>query len=975
MLEKEKEKAKGRRRKEVPAREARIPAQEEGRRIVLRGVRVNNLKNIDVCFPSGKLVVVTGLSGSGKSSLVFDTLYAEGQRRYVESLSSYARQFLGRMGKPEVDFVEGISPAIAIEQKTINFNPRSTVGTVTEIYEYLKLLYARIGRIFSPVSGREVRRHSVGNVADFVVSLQEGTRLYLLAPLVKPEGMPVSGFAGLLAKSGFSRLYRVCREDAERSVVVGLDEVGDQDSLEGLYLLVDRLVVHKEAENGEFYSRVFDSVQTAFHAGSGRCFLELSSPGGRSRFLEFSNKLEMDGISFVKPSPNFFSFNNPYGACKTCEGIGTVVGVSEELVIPDPSLSVYEDAVACWRGEKMSEWKKEFVKYAERENFPIHRPYKELTSQEKSILWKGGRFAKGIYDCFDFIAKNSYKIQYRVMAARYKGKTPCPDCHGTRLRSDAEYVKVGGKSISQLVAMQVDELSRFFENLRLTAHERVVAARMLAEIRNRLEYLKNVGLSYLSLNRASASLSGGESQRIYLANSLGSALVGSLYILDEPSIGLHPRDTDHLIQVIKQLRDLGNTVIVVEHDESVMLSADYIVDVGPLAGREGGEIVFAGTPEEMLKSGNSLTAKYLRGELKIEVPSARRSWTRSIRLQGVRQNNLKEVDVTIPLNVMTVVTGVSGSGKTSLIRQSLYPALQRALGTYQGGGGTKYRKLEGDISLLEGVELVDQHPIGRSSRSNPVTYVKAFDDIRELFASQPLAKKRLYTPGFFSFNMEGGRCEACQGEGTIKVEMQFMADLYLACEHCHGKRFKDEVLEIKYLGKNIADVLEMTVDEALEFFPEDAPETTVKRLRSKLKILQEVGLGYLHLGQSSNSLSGGEAQRVKLAYFLCRGRAEDKGHVLFIFDEPTTGLHFHDIAKLKSAFDALIGRGHTVVVIEHQLDIIKSADWIIDMGPEGGEKGGRILYEGVPEGLPAVKASYTGKYLRSKLQEAAGACS
>lgn len=940
-----------------------------GRNIVLRGVRVNNLKNVDVCFPAGKLVVVTGLSGSGKSSLVFDTLYAEGQRRYVESLSSYARQFLGRMSKPEVDFVDGISPAIAIEQKTIAFNPRSTVGTVTEIYEYLKLLYARIGRIVSPVSGREVKRHSVSNVADFAVSLQKGTRLYLLAPITRPGELSFPAYAELLKKNGFSRLYRVCREDASKSEILNLDEVSSRTDWDGLYLLVDRVVIRAGEENAELYSRIFDSVQTAFHEGQGRCFLELSVPERRSRFLEFSNKLEMDGMSFVKPSPNFFSFNNPYGACKTCEGMGTVVGVSEELVIPDPSLSVYEDAVACWRGEKMSEWKKDFIRYAEKEKFPIHRPYKDLDSRQKALLWNGGKYAKGIYDCFKFIEKNSYKIQYRVMASRYKGKTSCPDCHGTRLRADAEYVKIGGKSISELVSLQVDELSVFFDNLRLTAQEKAIAARMLLEIRHRIDYLKEVGLSYLSLNRASSSLSGGESQRIYLANSLGSALVGSLYILDEPSIGLHPRDTDHLIRVVKQLRDLGNTVIVVEHDESMMMAADYIVDVGPYAGRDGGEIVFAGTPGEMLESGKSLTARYLRGELEIRVPSVRRAWTRSIRLCGVRQNNLKDVDVTIPLNVLTVVSGVSGSGKTSLIRHSLYPALQRALGSYQGGAGMKYRKLEGDVNLLESVELVDQHPIGRSSRSNPATYVKAFDDIRELFASQPLAKKRSYSPSYFSFNMEGGRCEACQGEGTIKVEMQFMADLYLECEQCHGKRFKEEVLEIKYRDKNIAEVLEMTVDEALEFFPTDASEALLRRLRAKLQVLQDVGLGYLHLGQSSNSLSGGEAQRVKLAYFLSRGRAEDRGHVLFIFDEPTTGLHFHDIAKLKSAFDALIERGHTVVVIEHQLDVVKSADWLIEMGPEGGEKGGRILYEGVPEGLLAVKESPTGRYLREKLPD------
>lgn len=954
-------------KKEQAARQEASPEALTQRQIILKGVRVNNLKNVDVSFPAGKLTVVTGLSGSGKSSLVFDTLYAEGQRRYVESLSAYARQFLGRMGKPEVDFVEGISPAIAIEQKTINFNPRSTVGTVTEIYEYLKLLYARIGKIYSPVSGREVRRHSVSNVADFVIKLPESTKVYILAPIHIREGLKIPEYLRLLEQRGFSRLYKVCKEDASCSEMLQISQAGDLKSLAGYYLLVDRLVVRPEEEEGALYSRIFDSVQTSFNEGDGICYIECSASGAKSRFLEFSNRLEMDGMSFVKPSPNFFSFNNPYGACKTCEGIGTVIGVSEDLVIPDPSLSVYEDAVACWRGEKMSEWKKEFIRYAEKEKFPVHRPYKELSQKEKDILWHGGKYAKGIDDCFKFIEKNSYKIQYRVMASRYRGKTLCPDCHGSRLRKDADYVKINGKSISDLVRMQVDELSAFFDNIQLTAYERAIASRMLTEIRNRLQYLKDVGLSYLSLNRASASLSGGESQRIYLANSLGSALVGSLYILDEPSIGLHSRDTDHLIKVVKQLRDLGNTVIVVEHDESMMMAADYIVDVGPYAGRYGGEIVFAGTPEELMEKGTSLTAEYLRGEMSIPVPSSRRAWTRYIRICGVTRNNLQDVTVRIPLNVMTVVTGVSGSGKTSLIRQTLYPALQKALGTYQGGETLKYRKLEGDISQIQAVELVDQNPIGRSSRSNPVTYVKAYDDIRELYASQPLAKKRLYTPGFFSFNVEGGRCEACQGEGTKKVEMQFMADLYIECEECHGKRFKEEVLDVKYNGKDISEVLEMSVDEALEFFPADAEEAVLKRLRNKLQVLQDVGLGYLHLGQSSSSLSGGEAQRVKLAYFLSRGNAEDRGHTLFIFDEPTTGLHFHDIHKLQLAFDALIERGHSVLVIEHQLDVIKMADWIIDVGPEGGEAGGRIVYEGVPEGLVKVKESYTGRYLKEKL--------
>lgn len=935
--------------------------------IVLRGVRVNNLKNVDVNFPAGKLIVLTGLSGSGKSSLVFDTLYAEGQRRYVESLSSYARQFLGRMSKPEVDFVDGISPAIAIEQKTLNANPRSTVGTVTEIYEYLKLLYARIGKIHSPVSGQEVKRHSVANVADFASTLPEGTRLYILAPVCIRQGLSVNEYLDLLVKMGFSRLYEADARNAARSRILEIADLEKDTDLKNCHLLVDRLVIRPEDSPGALYSRIFDSVQTAFNEGNGRCYLECRPEEGKSRFLEFSNKLEADGMTFVKPSPNFFSFNNPYGACKRCGGIGTIDGISEDLVIPDVSLSLYEDAVACWRGEKMSEWKNEFIRRTAKDGFPVHRPYKELTEKEKHLLWHGDKHVKGIYDCFKFIEKNSYKIQYRVMASRYRGITVCPECHGSRLRPDTAYVKIDGKSISDLTRMQVGDLADYFEHIRLNAYEKAVASRMLAEIKNRLSYLKDVGLSYLTLDRRSSTLSGGEGQRIHLANSIGSALVGSLYILDEPSIGLHPRDTEHLIRVIKQLRDLGNTVIVVEHDESMMLEADHIVDVGPLAGRFGGEIVFAGTPRELMEKGTSLTARYLRGELCIPVPSSRRAWTRSIRLCGVHCNNLKNVDVTIPLNVLTVVTGVSGSGKTSLIRQTLFPALQRALGTYSGGEQLRFRKLEGDLKCLQAVELVDQNPIGRSSRSNPATYLKAFDDIRDLFAARPLAKKRLFGPGHFSFNVQGGRCENCQGEGTIKVEMQFMADLYLECDECHGKRFKEEVLEIRYREKNIADILEMTVDEALEFFSTDKEDACVRRLCTKLQVLQDVGLGYLHLGQSSSSLSGGEAQRVKLAYFLCRGNAEEKGHTLFIFDEPTTGLHFHDIRKLQLAFDALMNRGHTVLVIEHQPDVIKLADHIIDIGPEGGAEGGNVVFEGTPEELVNAEGSHTGRFLKEKL--------
>ncbi|MEG1498902.1 MAG: excinuclease ABC subunit UvrA [Bacteroidales bacterium] len=941
---------------------------KSNRQIVLKGVKVNNLKNINISFPTNKLSVVTGLSGSGKSSLVFDTLYAEGQRRYVESLSSYARQFLGRMSKPEVDSIEGIAPAIAIEQKTISRNPRSTVGTVTEIYEYIKLLYARIGRIYSPISGLEVKRHSVSNVSDFMVALPQQTKVYILAPLVKRQDLTIKENLHLLIQKGFSRLYSVPETKAstpEESEILNISTLPSTlKSFHGLYLLIDRLLIH-QTNDKSLYSRVFDSIQTAFNEGDGKCYLECISENKR-RFFEFSNRLEMDGMSFVKPSLNFFSFNNPYGACKACEGLGNKLGVSEELVIPNPNLSVFEEAVACWKGEKMCEWKKDFIRYAEKENFPIHRPYKDLTQEQKKLLWNGGKQAKGIYDCFKFMEEQSYKIQYRVLSSRYKGKTVCDQCHGTRLRPDANYVKINGKGLSDLVLLPISELVGFFENLKLNAHEKAVASRMLVEIKHRLGFLMNVGLPYLTLNRASNTLSGGEAQRIQLANSLGSALVGSLYILDEPSIGLHSKDTEHLIEVIKQLRDLGNTVIVVEHDEAIMLAADHIVDIGPFAGQNGGEVVFEGSPEELLKNGKSLTAKYLREELQISIPTSRRAWKDYIQISGVNQNNLKNVTVKFPLRVLTVVTGVSGSGKTSLVRHTLYPALQKVLGSYGGELG-RFDKIEGNWRQIKAVELVDQNPIGRSSRSNPATYIKAFDDIRQLLANQVLAKKRSYTPGYFSFNVEGGRCEACQGEGTIKVEMQFMADLFLECDQCHGKRFKEEVLEITYRGKNVADILEMTVEEAIAFFSEDRSNTCVINILEKIQTLQDVGLGYLHLGQSSNSLSGGEAQRIKLAYFLGKGVSETS--TLFIFDEPTTGLHFHDINKLYQSLEALIRKGHTIVVIEHHLDVIKLADWIIDVGPEGGEGGGRILFEGVPEDLVKVEESQTGRFLKTKLQK------
>lgn len=938
--------------------------REVQRYIELRGVRVNNLKNVSLKFPAGRLVVVTGLSGSGKSSLVFDTLYAEGQRRYVESLSAYARQFLGRMSKPEVDFISGLAPAIAIEQKSLSKNPRSTVGTVTEIYEYLKLLYARIGRLYSPVSGQEVRRHSVGHVSDFVCGLQAGLKVYVLAPLRPlPDGESGEAFyrreADRLKIMGFSRLYAY-----EEGQVCGMEAVPESAWAqlgERYGLLVDRFVVHPEDKG--FYSRVFDSVQTAFNEGDGRCRI-VCEEAERKRVWRFSNRLEADGMTFVKPSPNFFAFNNPYGACKTCGGTGQIVGESEELVIPDPSLSVYENAVACWRGSKMSAWKEAFIRNAAVYDFPVHRPYEELDRAQKQLLWKGGKGVKGIDDWFKFMDSQAYKVQYRVLSARYRGRTRCPECEGARLRPDAAYVKVGGKSIQELAELPVSELYDFFEHLELNGHEKAVAQRMLTEIRQRLSYLLQVGVPYLSLNRASGTLSGGEAQRIHLANALGSSLVGSMYILDEPSIGLHPRDTRRLIEVVLQLRDLGNTVVVVEHDEEMMRAADLIVDVGPLAGHEGGEIVFVGSPETMIREGQSLTARYLRDELRIPVPFSRRPWKHYIELVGARENNLQNLTVKFPLQVLTVVSGVSGSGKSTLVKRTLYPALSRALGG-SGDAGGRYDALRGAVAQLGGVEMVDQEPIGRSTRSNPVTYIKAFDDIRNLYAALPLAKERHYAPGYFSFNTEGGRCETCQGEGRVKVEMQFMADIYLTCDTCQGKRYKAEVLEVRYRDKSITDLLEMTVDEAAAFLAEDPSNRYAAAALEKIKTLQAVGLGYLHLGQSSSDLSGGEAQRIKLAYFLRKGASEKP--TLFIFDEPTTGLHFHDIDKLRTSFEALLRAGHTIVVVEHHPDVIKLADWVIDMGPEGGKRGGTVLFEGVPEDLPGCKASYTAPYIKEKL--------
>ena len=950
--------------------------------IKIHGARVNNLKNISVDIPQGKLVVITGLSGSGKSSLAFDTLYAEGQRRYVESLSSYARQFLGRMAKPEVDLIENIAPAVAIEQKVNTSNPRSTVGTSTELYEYLKLMFARIGRTYSPVSGVEVKRHSVSDVVDYVFTHPEGTRITIFAPLLTGKDHPLRPQLEMLHQEGFMRV-------AVKGTVVRIEDYlasGAADPVSGqttddVTLLVDRIQVHaNDPVSGltidDQTARVAESVQTAFFEGRGSCIVHSEQPdGGASETRHFSNRFEADGITFEKPNPNFFSFNNPYGACPTCGGYGTVIGIDENLVVPNKGLSIYDDAVVCWRGDKMSEWKTHFIRLAAKLDFPIHTPYCELTPEQHDLLWHGSGSWEGIDGFFKWVESQGYKIQYRVMLSRYRGKTACPDCHGTRLRKDAEYVKVCGRSISELLAMPVTDFAGWLESIAseapaeesrngmpttLTAHEREVVRRLLIELNHRVGYLLDVGLGYLSLNRLSNSLSGGESQRINLATSLGSSLVGSMYILDEPSIGLHSRDTDRLIRVLKQLRDLGNTVIVVEHDEDIMRAADYIIDIGPGAGRMGGEVVFAGTPDELVSkaSDTSLTAQYLTDKLTIPLPSSRRRWRDRITVHNAFANNLKHVTVDFPLGVLTVVTGVSGSGKSSLVKKVLFDVLQKrfeGVADYVGSCAG----VSGDLGRISGVEFVDQNPIGRSTRSNPATYMKAYDEIRQLYAEQPLAQARGYKPGYFSFNTEGGRCEVCEGEGYVTVGMQFMADLHLVCEECHGTRFKEETLEVLYNGKNISEVLDMTVDQAIEFF------SGQNAIVNRLKPLQDVGLGYLKLGQSSSSLSGGEAQRVKLASYLVRGEAVSPK--LFIFDEPSTGLHFHDIQKLLSAFNSLIEHGHSIIVIEHHHDIIKVADWVIDMGPEGGRDGGQVVFAGTPEQLVEQSDSYTARFLKDKI--------
>lgn len=926
------------------------------KQIEIIGARVNNLKNIDVTIPRNSFIVITGLSGSGKSSLAFDTLYAEGQRRYVESLSAYARQFLGRMNKPECDQIRGIPPAIAIEQKTTTRNPRSTVGTSTEIYEYLRLLYARIGRTLSPVSGEEVKRHYVQDVVEKMKEYRPGTRMAVLSSIQLRNGRNLQEQLDILMKEGFSRVdvgeqfYRIDE----------LLEQKQQPPAEEVLLVIDRLSCSSDKAT---VNRLSDSVETAFLEGDGECIVRFWGEEGIESFT-FSNRFEADGITFEEPTEMMFNFNSPVGACPKCEGFGKVMGIDENLVIPDKSLSLQEECVQCWRGEKMSEWRREFVHNAYKVDFPIHRAYYDLTEEEKGLLWNGCHDQElyGINDFFAMLEKNLYKIQYRVMLARYRGKTDCPLCKGARLKPEALYVKIGGKSVSDLVLMPVTELKDFFDKLTLNETDATVAERLLTEIHNRLQFLINVGLGYLTLNRLSNTLSGGESQRINLASSLGSSLVGSLYILDEPSIGLHSRDTGLLIGVLRDLQQLGNTVVVVEHDEEIIRAADHIIDIGPKAGRLGGEVVYQGAVADLQEKSGSYTVKYLTGEEQIELPTTRRRWNNYIEVKGARQNNLKNIDVKFPLHVMTVVTGVSGSGKSSLVNDVLYNALQHH---YKGTAleRAEFNGIGGDLNLMKGVEYVDQNPIGKSSRSNPVTYLKAFDEIRKLYASQPLAKQLNFTPAYFSFNVEGGRCEECKGDGTITVEMQFMADIRLECESCHGKRFSPEVLEIEYKGKSIYDVLEMTVNQAIEFFSQQKGATE-RKIVKKMQPLQDVGLGYLKLGQSSSTLSGGENQRVKLAYYLGEEKSQP---TLFIFDEPTTGLHFHDIKTLLKAFDALLERGHTVLVIEHNMEVIKCADHIIDIGPEGGKAGGYVVCKGTPEEVAATAASHTGRYLKEKL--------
>lgn len=921
--------------------------------IVIKGAKVHNLKNVDVAIPRNKITVITGLSGSGKSSLAFDTLYAEGQRRYIESLSSYARQFLGKLEKPDVESIKGIAPAIAIEQKVNSRNPRSTVGTSTEIYDFLKLLFARVGKTISPISGKEVKKERIGDVLEFIKAQKEDEKAIIIAPLTVPSDRTMLKQLLLLQEQGYSRVYHnneiVSIEDALKK---------SKEFTSPIQLILDRVVCNPSEEN---ISRIAESVERSFTESSGYCKIILFNESKTERF--FSNKFELDGIVYEEPSVDFFSFNNPYGACPTCEGFGQVIGIDRNLVIPNKSLSIYEDAVVCWKGETMSLWKNELVMNAHHFDFPIHKPYNELSESQIDLLWNGNKYFSGLNAFFKYLESQTYKIQYRVMLSRYRGKTNCNDCKGTKLRKDAHYVKIGGLSIVEITAKTIEDCSTFFGQLKLTELEKQIANRLLVEVQTRLDYLSKVGLGYLTLTRLSNTLSGGESQRINLATSIGSSLVGSMYILDEPSIGLHPRDTHRLIEVLKSLRDLGNTVVIVEHEEEIMRAADEIVDMGPMAGTNGGEVVFQGNHDDLIKSEKSLTAKYLTGREKIALPETRRKWRNFFEIKGARENNLKNVTVKIPLEILTVITGVSGSGKSTLVKQILYPSLKKHYGGISGTVG-QHDAVTGDFKLIQDVEFIDQNPIGKSSRSNPVTYVKAYDEIRELYAQQQLSKVSGFKPSHFSFNVEGGRCDACEGEGQIKVSMQFMADIYLTCESCNGKRFKEEVLEVKYKDKHISDILDLTIDDAILFF-EDNENRICSKIIEKIKPLQEVGLGYIKLGQSSNTLSGGEAQRIKLASFL--GKKNSTQKTLFIFDEPTTGLHFYDIQKLLIAINSLIELGHSVVVIEHNGEIIKCADWVIDLGPEGGNAGGHIVFEGTPENLLKCKDSYTGKFLKGKL--------
>ena len=926
--------------------------------IIIKGARVNNLKNVDVAIPRGKFVVITGLSGSGKSSLAFDTLYAEGQRRYVESLSSYARQFMGRMTKPDCDFIYGLPPAIAVEQRTVTRNSRSTVGTSTEVYDYLRLLFARVGKTYSPVSGQLVKKHTSNDVIDHINTYPDGTRLALLTEIIVPEGRDLRTQLDVLAKGGYSRLMRRDGQFIDISTVIASE---DELDITDYRLLIDRMAV---THNRDDEMRLLDSLQTAFYEGKDECILVVWQQDGKITEHRFSKRFELDGITFEEPSDLMFNFNNPLGACPTCEGFGSVIGIDESLVIPDRARSIYDDAVMCWRGQVMSEWKNEFIHVAARHGFPIHKPYNDLTTEQLNLLWHGtgDNEWKGIDGFFAWIQSKAYAIQYRVLLARYRGKTVCPTCHGTRLKPQAEYVKIGGKTISELVRIPVKDLAQWFRDLQLDETEAQIAKRLLTEINSRLEYLCDVGVGYLTLDRPSASLSGGESQRINLATALGSSLVGSVYILDEPSIGLHSRDTHRLIHVLKMLQQLGNTVVVVEHDEDIIRSADYLIDVGPEAGRNGGRITYQGTVSDLATAQESYTAKYLTGGLSIPVPKRRRKWSQFIEIKGATQNNLKNINVKFPLGVMTVVTGVSGSGKSTLVGKILYPALARQLDQTADAPGS-HSGIEGDINRLQAVEFIDQGPIGKSTRSNPATYLKAFDEIRQLFAHQQISKQMGYNQSFFSFNSPGGRCEECKGEGKITIEMQFMADITLTCEACHGKRFSRNALDVTYRNRTISDVLDMTVNQAIEFFNESSTYNEHKIVR-RLKPLQDVGLGYIKLGQSSSTLSGGENQRVKLAYYLS---GERQGNTMFIFDEPTTGLHIHDINTLMKSFDQLIGNGHTVVIIEHNLDVIKCADHIIDLGPEGGDNGGSIVAAGTPEEIAQCAESYTGHFLAQKL--------